>query len=144
MANDSKIIMERLRIPRTTKSFVRKENLSGEFHGVGKEFQSEETKDDAGINKTLVKISVIVREESFPIPLKYVDVIRSTHTDLDVAREKRIDDYWNDDGNKSWSDSWTGFPRFTLLNGTPPKGYMWPGMRLTRNQNDITSRSQMV
>ena len=35
------------------------------------------------------------REESFPIPLKYIDVTRTTHTNLDVKQEKRIDDYWN-------------------------------------------------
>ena len=34
------------------------------------------------------------REESFPIPLKYIDVSRTTHTNLDVKQEKRIDDYW--------------------------------------------------
>ena len=34
------------------------------------------------------------REESFPIPLKYI-VSRTTHTNLDVKQEKRIDDYWN-------------------------------------------------
>ena len=33
------------------------------------------------------------REESFPIPLKYIDVSRTTHTNLDVKQEKRIDDY---------------------------------------------------
>ena len=38
------------------------------------------------------------REESFPIPLKYIDVTRTTHTNLDVKQEKRIDDYWNIDG----------------------------------------------
>ena len=27
-----------------------------------------------------------------PIPLKYLDVTRSTHTDLDVLQDKRIDD----------------------------------------------------
>ena len=32
------------------------------------------------------------REESFPIPLKYIDVSRTTHTNLDVKQEKRIDD----------------------------------------------------
>ena len=37
------------------------------------------------------------REESFPIPLKYIDVSRPTHTNLDVKQEKRIDDYWNID-----------------------------------------------
>ena len=35
------------------------------------------------------------REESFPIPLKYIDVSRTTHTNLDVKQEKRIDDCWN-------------------------------------------------
>ena len=35
------------------------------------------------------------REELFPIPLKYIDVSRTTHTNLDVKQEKRIDDYWN-------------------------------------------------
>ena len=32
------------------------------------------------------------REESFPIPLKYTDVTRTTHTNLDVKQERRIDD----------------------------------------------------
>ena len=31
-------------------------------------------------------------EESFPIPLKYIDVSRTTHTKLDVTQESRIDD----------------------------------------------------
>ena len=31
------------------------------------------------------------REESFPIPLKYIDVSRTTHTNLDVKQEKRIE-----------------------------------------------------
>ena len=38
------------------------------------------------------------REESFLIPLKYIDVSRTTHTNFDVKQEKRIDDYWNIDG----------------------------------------------
>ena len=72
-----------------------------------------------------------------------MDVMRSTHTDLDVAQEKRIDDCWNVDGNTSLSDSWTGFTRFTLLNETPPKGYVvW--WEADENSNDITSRSHMA
>ena len=55
------------------------------------------------------------REESFPIPLKYIDETRTTHTNLDVKQEKRIDDYWNIDGSRDLSDSWTGFTQFTLL-----------------------------
>ena len=49
------------------------------------------------------------REESFPIPLKYIDVTRTTHTNLDVKLEKRIDDYWNIDGSRDLSDPWKGF-----------------------------------
>ena len=55
------------------------------------------------------------REESFPIPLKYIDVTRTTHTNLDVKQEKRIDDYWNIDGSRDLSDPWTGSTQFTLL-----------------------------
>ena len=33
------------------------------------------------------------KEESFPVPLKYIDVSRITHTNLDVKQEKRIDNY---------------------------------------------------
>ena len=51
----------------------------------------------------------VPEEETFRIPLKYIDVIRSTHTDLDVLQEKRDDDYWNVDLNRSLSDSWKGF-----------------------------------
>ena len=77
-------------------------------------------------------------EESFPIPLKYIDVTRTTHTNLDVKQEKRIDDYWNIDGSRDLSDPWTGFTQFTLLEEEPPDGYMWSGRRLTRKQ--LTSR----
>ena len=49
------------------------------------------------------------REESFPIPLKYIDVSRTSHTNLDVKQEKRIDDYWKIDGSRDLSDYWTGF-----------------------------------
>ena len=55
------------------------------------------------------------REESFPIPLKYIDVTRTTHTNLDVKQENRVDDYWNIDGSRDLSDPWTGFTQFTLL-----------------------------
>ena len=76
------------------------------------------------------------REESFPIPLKYIDVSRTTHTNLDVKQERRIDDYWNIDGSRDLSVSWTGFTR--LSEEKPPDGYMCSGWRLTRKQ--LTSR----
>ena len=54
------------------------------------------------------------REESFPVPLKYIDVSRTTRTNLDVMQERCIDDYWNIDGSRDLSDSWTGFTQFLL------------------------------
>ena len=34
----------------------------------------------------------VPKEETSPIPLKYIDVTRATDTNLDVLQEKRIDD----------------------------------------------------
>ena len=82
------------------------------------------------------------REESFPIPLKDIDVSRTTHTNLDVKQEKRIDDYWNIDGSRDLSYPWIGFTQFTLLEEKAPDGYMWSGERLTRKQ--LTSRSDQL
>ena len=78
------------------------------------------------------------REESFPIPLKYIDVSRTTHTNLDVKQEKFIDDFWNIDWSRDLSDPWTGFTQFTLLDEKAPDGYTWSGGRLTRKH--LTSR----
>ena len=77
-------------------------------------------------------------EESFPIPLKYIDVTGAAHATLDVKLEKRIDDYWNIDGPRDLSDPWKGFTQFTLLEEKAPDGYTWSGGRLTRKQ--LTSR----
>ena len=77
------------------------------------------------------------KEETFPIPLKNIDVTRSTHTDLDVSQEKRIDDYWSVDSSKPSSDSWRRFTKFTLLKEKLPKEYMWSGERLTTIQTII-------
>ena len=52
-------------------------------------------------------------EESFTIPLKYIDVTRTTDTTLAVISEKDIDDCWNVNGDREVSDTWTGFARFT-------------------------------
>ena len=78
------------------------------------------------------------REESFPISVKYIDVSRTTRTNLDVKQERRIDDYWNIDGSRDLSNSWTGFTRFILLSEKPRDGCMWSGGRLSKRQ--ATSR----
>ena len=54
-------------------------------------------------------------EESSLIPLKDIDVTRTTDTTSDVMSEKHIEDYWNVDGDRDLSDAWTGFTRFTII-----------------------------
>ena len=81
------------------------------------------------------------REESFPNPLKNINVSRTTHTNFDVKKEKRIYDYCNIDGSRDLSGPWTGFTQFTLLKEKPPEGFMWSGERLTRKR--LTSRQTL-
>ena len=92
-------------------------------------------------NEPRVQLNV-PKEETFPIPLEYIDVTRSTHTDLDVMQEKRADDCWNVDSNRSLSDSLKGFTKFTLLEEKPLKGYIWSVERLTKVQT--TTRPDYV
>ena len=82
--------------------------------------------------------ALLAERRIIPYSLEYIDVARTTHTNLDVKQEKRIDDYWNIDGSRDLSDPWTGFTQFTLLEEKPPNGCMWSGERLTRKQ--LTSR----
>ena len=58
------------------------------------------------------RVKLYSPRESFPIPKKFIDVTRTTHTNLDVKQEKRIDDYWNIDGSRDLSDPWTGLTQF--------------------------------
>ena len=78
------------------------------------------------------------KEESFPMPLKYVVVTRTTHTSLDVLQEGRIDDHWNVDVDRNLSDSWTGSTKFTQVTETLPKGYVWS--RWPRTKIQATAR----
>ena len=64
--------------------------------------------------------------------------IQNHSYEFGCQQEKRIDDYWNIDGSRDLSDSWTGFTQFTLLDEKAPDGYMWSRERLTRKQ--LTSR----
>ena len=84
------------------------------------------------------------REESFPIPLKYIDVTRTTHTNLDVKQERRIDDYCNIDGSRVLSDLWTGFTQFNPYEERPPDGYTMSGVETDKMAGDILARSFMT
>ena len=49
-------------------------------------------------------------------------------------QEKRVDDYWNVDSNRSLSDSWKGFTKFTLLKENLPRDICGLGGELTKVQ----------
>ena len=84
------------------------------------------------------------REESFPIPLKYIDVTRTTHTNLDVKQEKRIDDCWNIDGSRDLSDPWTCFTQFTLFEEKAPDGIYVVRGEINEETAYIQARSFMA
>ena len=42
----------------------------------------------------------VPQDNSFPIPLKKIDVFRRIHGTLDVLQDCQIDDYWNFDGDR--------------------------------------------
>ena len=73
------------------------------------------------------------REESFPVPHIYVDVSRTTRMNLDFIQEHRTDDYWNIDGSRDLSDSWTWFHSVYSIRRETPR-YTWSGERLTKRQ----------
>ena len=112
------------------EQLVRSGDLSGEIQGESEESQPAEPTDDAEARTDFWSIQgdfiyrhhteprvqlYVPKEETFSIPRNYIDVTRTTHTDLDVMQEKKMDDYWNVDSCKHVSDSWRGFTKFTLL-----------------------------
>ena len=128
---------------------ARREDVSRELQGKSEGPQPTESKDDAEVRADFWSIQgdiiyrrhneprvqlFVPKEETFLVPLKYIDVRRSIYSDLDVMQEKRIDDCWNVDSNRSLPDSWKGFTKFTLLKEKLPKGYMWSGRRMTKAQ----------
>ena len=121
---------------------VRSEDLSGKIQGESGESQTAGPTDYAEARADLWSIQgdFISRHHIEPrvqlhVPtLIFIDVTRSTHTDLGVLQEKKIDDHLNVGSRKHLSNSWRGFTKFTLLKEKPPKGYMWCGRRPTKIQ----------
>ena len=64
---------------------------------------------------------------TLPIPIEYIDVMRTTRTDLDSAQETFIEDIWfgNPNADKELSGKWTGTTTFPLLRTKPPQGQEW-------------------
>ena len=135
MNSSSHVQMALQNCPRREQT-VRSEDFSRELHGEPGESQPTESTENAEARADSWSFQgdfiyrhhceprvqlYVPKDETFPIPLKYIDVTRSTHTDLDVSQEKRIDDYWHIDSNKHLSVSWKGFTKIILLKQRPPK-----------------------
>ena len=73
-----------------------------------------------------------------------MDVTRSTHTNLDVLQEKRIDDDWNVDSNKRLSDSWKGFTKVHFIERDTSKGICVVWGETDTDSNDFQTRSCMA
>ena len=127
----------------------RTRNLLGQSYGSSPTPEQDSSPDDGEARNDFWSISgnyiyrhhveprvnlYVPREDSLPIPLRYIEVTRVTSTTLDVMLERRIDDHWNIEGDRELSDSWTGFTRFTLLEEKSPNGCTWCGWRLAKSK----------
>ena len=68
----------------------------------------------------------VPKEETFPIPLKYIDVTGSTHTNVDVIQEKRTDDYWNAYLNEKFVRFMERFYEIFFIERKPPRDICGP------------------
>ena len=60
-------------------------------------------------------------ESSFPLPIKFIDVVGEPETNVDHLEETMIDDFWTVDESQVPSDSWSGPTRFRIITKRPPK-----------------------
>ena len=159
----SKIVRERLRIPSThTKARTTCKEWKSQWvkfkanrEGLNRQEQQMTLEPVPILGRHKVTSSIVItmnlefnstcrRKKHSPIPQKFIDVPRSTHTDLDVVQNKKINDYWNVDSSKHLSDSRRGFRKFTLLKEKAPKRiFVVPG-ETDEDSNDYQTRLCMA
>ena len=64
-------------------------------------------------------------EDDFPMPLKWLDVMRFTATSIPETGMRSIDDYWIADGNEELAFEWTGNTRSPILKPQAKQSYKW-------------------
>ena len=62
-------------------------------------------------------------EETVPILINYVDVMRQMRTSVDNASEHTFNDYWNEESDVALSDERIGTTRFLISRTKLPKRY---------------------
>ena len=66
----------------------------------------------------IMKNLKLVRDETFPVPLKYIDVVRQTKTEIDSVLECTINDLWIEDKDTDLSETWIDTTRLQNLSYT--------------------------
>ena len=95
------------------KKFFKEIQMNGMLHPITKKTQNRDDDEEARNDFWTITGEFICRhhvvrrvklyvpqEETFPIPMKYTDIARTTCTSLDVMSEKQIEDYRNE--NAEW------------------------------------------
>ena len=66
-------------------------------------------------------------QEDFPLPFEYIDIFRTTLTDLDNYQEKQIDDFWTSgttvEMEATLSNYWKGSTRFQVMRPQPKRNH---------------------
>ena len=86
-------------------------------------------------------IDINVPSENPPVPIKFIDCMRTTRTDIDSMAEGQIEDVWgvNSKEEDELTESWTGRTIFTILKPRPAKRTdEWISGRLTRRTENST------
>lgn len=76
----------------------------------------------------------VPEDADFPTPGKYIDILRTTETNIEEKAEAEIKDFWTEVGPRKLSVPWTGRTLFQILRPKPPDGKKWVAGRLTKIQ----------
>ena len=79
-------------------------------------------------------------EGTFPIPKRYVDVMRQRATDTSIVSGNIISDSWTEASGVDFSEVSTGTRRFQILHARPPEGFKCVLERPADPKYDHTTR----
>ena len=90
------------------------------------------------------RVELYVPQETFPVPTKYIDVTRTTHTSPDVLLEKHIEDCWNVDGERELSDAWDRLHKIHLIERKATGRIYMVRRDSDKKTNNLSSRKCMA
>ena len=103
--------------------------------------ETEELDEWSFSGDTLIRIHRSPRKSLFkpdradmPVPQRFLDIMRTTETDLSDHSESKVRDYWTGTERKELSEPWKGRTIFFIRRPKPPSGYTWVNGRLVKMQ----------